>query len=190
MIPIRKIGRFFKVDKEGYLINDTSFDQILPEFLPLLEAIVKTYQSELGANLHSVYLRGTLARGLFSEAISDIDTFALIHRPNVRWERVGWVDQYRDSWPDAGDFKGEIEMMLSSFRADLRSAYPALAMQIKTQSLCLFGEDIGVQIPPFRVGRDLMLNYPWLKADFADYQAHPSPEKLSLIHISEPTRPY
>ncbi|MEM9822254.1 MAG: hypothetical protein AAF985_14320 [Bacteroidota bacterium] len=173
MISIQETGRFFELDAAGYIVNDTSRDRILPEFLPLLAAIVQTYQKELGAQLHSIYLRGTLARGLFS-AISDIDTFALVHQPGLRWKKTNWPVEYRSSWPVIGRFSGEIEMMLSSFQSNLRSNYPGLAVQIKTQSLCLFGDDVAAQIAPYRIERDLMLNSPWLAADLADYQANPS----------------
>lgn len=170
-IPIRPTGRFFKVDANGYLVNDASWTYIALKDQEVLDEIVKVYRKKLNTDLHSIYLRGTLARGLFCEDVSDVDTFALVHQPNIRWSKPDWAAIASQRLVEQFPNLSTIEMMLSSYDSHLQTTYPSLAMQIKTQSLCLYGEDIGSKIKPYKIGREIMINHQWLAADLAECMA-------------------
>ena len=172
MIPIKKYGRFFNVDQAGFLINDTSLDHIQPKYKPLLTKIILVYQQELGDSLHSVYLRGTLARGLFIEGISDIDTFALIYQPGIKWKEPDWAKHHIENLRNEFNFCNDLEIMLSSFTPNLDESYPALANQIRLQSLCVYGHDISQELTAIRIGPALMSNFQWLEEDLAAFQVN------------------
>ncbi len=180
MIPIREYGHFFATDAAGFLINDTSAEKIPLVYRSPLEELVASYRDQLGTELHSVYLRGSLPRGLFIEGISDIDTFALIHTTNCRWEKADWAEAQLAILRDRFPFLTTVEIMLSSYNRDLQTTYPTLAMQIKTQALCLYGQDIGPHLMPYRVGRSMMQYYPWLVKDLEELKAQEQPSEATV----------
>ena len=69
---------FLDTDDEGYLISDSSAAKIVP---PWSEAVDYARQLEvrrLGGRLHSLYLRGSVARGRAIAGRSDLDLFAVL----------------------------------------------------------------------------------------------------------------
>ena len=168
-IPIQPIGQFFENDKEGYVTNPASLNNISTTFLPLIDFIKSYYLETLGDDVHSIYLRGSLVRGTFVKSCSDIDSFALVYRPNIRWETLPLSSHLREMIANRFNFIGDVELMLSTFDESIYKSYPALAMIIKTQSLCIYGEDIADQIPRYQPGRDMMLHYKWLETDVDEF---------------------
>lgn len=168
--PIKPIGKFLPLDEAGFVINDTSLRHIPAHWRSVLDKIVATYEKELGKDLDSVYLRGSLARGLQIDGFSDIDTFALVYRPNLRWEQAPWQATLQLELQNTHSNIREIEVMLNTYDKKLIENYPALAMQIKTQSLCLRGNDFARMLPRFQPNESMMQYHQWLEADLADFQ--------------------
>ena len=77
-IEIKPTGSFFKLDKEGFLINPSSQRKIQEEWKPLINDIVTWYKDTFGDSLANVYIRGSVAKGEAISGVSDIDTFAYI----------------------------------------------------------------------------------------------------------------
>ncbi len=170
-IPIKAIGRYFPQDSEGYIQNDTSWEYLSKPWQSVAQEILVSYQQELGLDLHSVYLRGSLARGTQVDGFSDIDTFALVHRPNLRWVKGAWQSTLETRLQNTFHLVKEVEIMLSSFDENMKKKYPALAMQIKTQSLCLYGPDYGQLLSPYRPSKSMMIYYQWLDTDLKAFLA-------------------
>jgi len=177
-IPIRPIGGFFENDADGFVLNPCSFERVRAHWMPVLEAVRQYYLDRFGTLVHSIYLRGSLPRGLAVEGFSDLDTFCLLKAPGFRWEEVpGRADlesRLRREFP----FVWGVELQVSSFNETLETTYPALAAILKTQSLCLFGTDISSQMPAVRPGPDLMIYRHWLEQDVRDFLS-----KKTIKHI-------
>ncbi len=156
---IQPIGRYFQLDEQGFVLNDTRSDAIPIYLNQLLETITAAYQATYGDALHSVWLRGSLARGLFVQSISDIDTFALVYQANIRWKNVDLVNFDKSSFPF------EVECCISSFSETFTQQNPALAMQIQTQAHCLWGKDIRTELPKHRPSKTMAMHYKWLVED-------------------------
>jgi tRNA nucleotidyltransferase (CCA-adding enzyme) len=94
MIEIKPIGKYLSQEENGFIVNDLSIEKIDEKWLPILETIVETYQAKLGENLVSVYLRGSVARNLAVDNISDLDTFALVKSTfsdkKIRWKMANF----------------------------------------------------------------------------------------------------
>jgi len=170
-VQIQAIGRYFPQDSEGYIQNDTSWTKIPETWEVVLHKIIDSYQQKLGTDLHSIYLRGSLARGTQVDGFSDVDTFALVYRPNLRWEKGAWQSTLQTQLQSTHHFVREVEIMLSSFDENIKEKYPALAMQIKTQSLCLYGPDYGLLLAPYRPSKSMMIYTQWLETDFNSFSA-------------------
>jgi len=177
---IQAIGKFFPVDAQGFIQNPCNQSLIATDFLPIINVIIKKYQSELGADLHSVYLRGSIPRGFAKEHIKDIDTFALLQRQDIKWQQAVWAGDLEKEITENFDFQGEIEVMLTTWYKDFYKYNPRMAMVIQTQSLCIYGEDISSSLPRFKVGKDLMLNYNWLAQDVQSFINKKDIEKADI----------
>jgi hypothetical protein len=169
MIPIRPIGRFFENDSRGFVINPCSHDLIPSKYLPALDIIISSYEQELGNKLHSIYLRGSLPRGLVVDNLSDIDCFALIHEKNVRWKCASWQRKLNTKIRNQFNFVGNIETMLTSYEESFFKFNPTMSVVLKTQSLCIQGTDIIPNLPDFKPDKKMMLNYRWVEEDLKTF---------------------
>ncbi len=170
-IPIRAIGNYLPQDKNGFIINDLSIEKIDKKWLPILEIITTTYHQELGENLVSVYIRGSVPRNLAVDNISDLDTFALVKPAfsdnKIRWQKANFEANTFQIINNKYSFINGLEMNLATFdEAFLNSN---LAMIIKTQALLLTGKNISKQLKSYQPNEEMMLHKYWLKTDINDF---------------------
>lgn len=73
-------GRLQPLDERGAVIGDASLERVQPEWKPALDIVLDEWlnlQSVQGLSLTSVYLRGSIPRGLALDGISDVDTIGI-----------------------------------------------------------------------------------------------------------------
>lgn len=169
MTNIQTIGAFFPLSEEGFIINPTQQDNIPTHWQPVIADIVKQYQLHLGNQIHSIYLRGSVATGRVVDGFSDVDTFALLHRrgsERIRWITAPFQPKVERQLQEKYDFINGVEMQLATYHtADFFAKQSHLAMVIKTQSLCLFGSSIAPLIKSYRPDKSVCLSYRWLEED-------------------------
>ena len=147
MTTIKPIGSFLSTDENGFIINTTSIESIQPEWKPAVDSLVVAYKKQFGDNLHSLYIRGSVAKGKAIKDISDIDTIAVLHSKSSRVPRTKAVqEEILTAYP----FVRRIEFGIHSL--DKLGMFTKLMIQ--TQSVCVFGEDLTKTIPAFKVGKD------------------------------------
>lgn len=73
--PIRRIGAYLVADEDGYLPSPAG-TAIAAPWSAAVESLVAAYLAEWGQDLHSIYVRGSVARGLALVGVSDLDSFA------------------------------------------------------------------------------------------------------------------
>lgn len=90
MTTIKEIGSLCITDKDGYMINQSDKKKINPIFLPVIHDVIHTYSTYLKDDLHSVYIRGSIPKGIGIEGVADLDTIAVTkQRPNKI--QLNWV---------------------------------------------------------------------------------------------------
>lgn len=167
---ISPIGSFLPINENGFIINNLKWENVQSDWREPLEMIIKQYQNHYKERLHSVYLRGSVARGLAMPNISDIDTFALVSSTEfIRWKKADIQPKIESSIQEQFPFIKGVEMNIASYESDFLLKNPRLAMVLKTQSLCVFGNDISKSLPDYRP-KDLCLNGQWLEEDLNDFQ--------------------
>ena len=139
-------GGFLEVDDQGHILRRASVELIQEEWKPLVEAVTPLYVSSYGSNLHSVWLRGSVAKGEAQPGCSDLDTYAFIH------EETPWPASMTEGEAELTrrfpfcqglELSARLLSSLENNRVDERI--------LKTQSICLHGEDIRDQIAPFKL---------------------------------------
>jgi hypothetical protein len=179
-IQIRPIGAYFQNDQDGYVVNPASWNKIPVQWHPVIEPVKQSYLDHLGDNLHSIYLRGSLVRGLAVNRFSDFDSFAVIKEKGLRWENAPWAEELNKILSSKYEFIGELEMMLSSIDESLSLENPNLPMLIKTQSFCIFGEDLSPFFLKFKPDKTMMLNYRWIAFYVNQFNENKEPSPTEL----------
>jgi len=149
MIKIQKHGAVLRTNADGYLIPDVSLDNIVPPWDEAVNFIKEAYIKHLGKRLHSVYIRGSVARGLAVEGISDVDSFALVHGdPPEQEDELDWakrvIEQYMKRFP----FSHRPEILINgekSFCKNLEGKW-----WLRLGAICIYGENLIPRIPPVK----------------------------------------
>ena len=150
----RPPGRLWRTDDNGFILNDASLDQIPPTYRALVADAVRAYETHIGGDLDSIYLTGSVPRGLAVEGQSDLNTFAVLATGSDP-ELV-----LRDWMPAAEDALHAQHPIVSSVQLELWPYYAVFddprrfsieAFIIKTHSACVWGVDLSTQLPDYRV---------------------------------------
>lgn len=59
----KTVGSFLEIDTNGYIINPASFEKIQEKWQKPLDEVKSEYLTRFGTTLHSLYLRGSVAKG-------------------------------------------------------------------------------------------------------------------------------
>lgn len=151
MNEILKEGSLLQTDEEGYFLSDSSIDKIA---WPWTEALAFARQVEvdrLGKRLHSLYLRGSVARGTALEGISDLDLFAVLHDP------VDTEDSPVPPWPSEklAEFRARFPFVTSLETSDIPLAavhgpFHYYRFIMRTSAVCIWGQDLLPEIPRYK----------------------------------------
>jgi len=147
----------YKIDKNGFVVNEASFKKIQPYYKKILEEINQLYIEKLGSSLLSTYIRGSVSTGKAKPYVSDIDSVAItknkIPNRSLLWT-IKVSRSLEEKYPKAELF----ELTIVSLQELLKSEkYNNLRIYLKTQSVCLFGKDILPLLPKVRPNEKLAI---------------------------------
>ncbi len=170
-------GGYFPLDPEGFVRNPCRPSLVPSHLRPGLERAVEHLRGAWADALHSIWLRGSVPRGLFQSGLSDIDLFALIAAPGME----GWTQLDIPEELNAFPFELGVHPVGEAFS----SRYPRMAMVVATQSLPLWGTDLRKRLPRYRPGPKMMLNYRWLEQDWRSFLKGPAKGPVQLRSIAK-----
>ena len=149
MNKITKSGVFLDTDEEGYLISDSSAGKIVPPWSEAVDFARKLEVLRLGDRLHSLYLRGSVARGRAILGRSDLDLFAVLFDdeqsnapPPPLWSQNM---EFRHKFP----FVTNVESSNITL-ANVRGPFHYYRFVIKLSAVCIHGEDLVPKIAPYK----------------------------------------
>jgi hypothetical protein len=159
---IKDIGRYCPTDENGYIINDSSVKKIKPNFYEVIEEVIENYRAYLGADLHSVYIRGSVPRGLGIDSVSDLDTIAITNK-NTNDIDLKWVEKAERGLNEKFNCVNGVEFSLYHIEEILETTtFSIIPFMIKTHSVCVYGEDFKVYLPNYKaditVGNEHLVN--------------------------------
>jgi hypothetical protein len=164
MVRPQRIGRYLGVDEFGYVKPDVSIDQVGAIWRPLVAFVRDALMDR--PDVRSVYLRGSIPRGLAIENVSDADFFYLSEtnydRADIELDlaaraKFGFVNGIELSRLDCSTLE----------RTRHPQRRPYFHMLLKTQSVFLSGDDIAKDIEAFRIGPEMVSHVFSLEGDFA-----------------------
>lgn len=155
MTHIKNIGRFCESDKNAYILNDASLTKVESDFLMIIEEVVEMYQTHLGLDLHSIYIRGSVPRGLGIKGVSDLDTIAITNKKPKDID-LKWADKAEREINNKFSAVKGVEFSFYQIKDIIETAaFSIIPFIIKTQSVCVHGEDLISQIPGFRADKTI-----------------------------------
>ncbi|MFD3449929.1 hypothetical protein ACFDTO_35725 [Microbacteriaceae bacterium 4G12] len=155
MVLIKNIGRYCLTDQSGYISNDSAFHKIDLEYLEILQEVIKNYLQHLGNDIHSIYIRGSIPRGLAIKGVSDLDTIAVTYR-NPKELDLSWVKQAEHEMNRSFSCVTGIELSFYHVEDILEiSNFSIIAFMLKTHSVCVYGKDLIQMLPKYKADKAL-----------------------------------
>lgn len=141
-----------------FIQNSTQIDLVQEPWSEVIDDIIQQYQNYLSNQIHSIYLRGSVAHGTAIAYESDVDIFVVIKRPLIPEDRQ-WAEEKRAYFCDKYPFCYDIDLDLIHIddilpcESELKNSKLSFnhRFYIKTQSICLKGENLETKIPPIPI---------------------------------------
>lgn len=159
---IIKTGKIQPIDANGYIVNNCSLDLLQAEYQPVLKDILTLYEQHFSDVLHSVYLRGSVAKGIAMPFVSDIDTIAI---SKVKLSQAQLAERLTPAafLDQKYDFVNGIEAHFESL-SDVQNS-DRLQFLLKTQCICIYGTDLNPALPSFKPDKNGIAHAPYLESD-------------------------
>ncbi len=190
MIPITAIGSYFELDAAGHIQNPTASFKIDAALRPLVDALIATCLRQEGERLVAVYLRGSVPRGLYVPGVSDVDVVCILNprpdEPFVRWGKPAWAQDAQDDLKHWGPIANLVDFAIAHRDLEIPGCNPSVKFVLKTQGLCVFGEDDTRHWPAYKADRYVAFHFKWLASELeiwkTTYENQPaSPEKVQFL---------
>lgn len=155
------IGKYFETDKEGYLVSKVAYNSIQTDWRPAINDFLKYIKNSYKENVHSVYLRGSVATGTSIKGVSDIDFFVLTKKPILLKDKLK-IWKSADLLNKKYTFITRFDVGFYTYDQILKKRERAL---IKLTSVCILGENLMNCIPDLRPGKDVSVTLPGLEKE-------------------------
>ncbi|WP_270180968.1 nucleotidyltransferase [Alkalihalobacillus sp. CinArs1] len=155
MKEMRRIGDVCRVDEEGRIINTSSLANVSPAFKEAISYYREAVLASLSSEVHSIYVRGSVPRGLGIEGVSDLDTIIITVSDGEKLSS-SLVNKIEQDVVDRFPFVNGVEMSVFSLNDVLEtSRFAIIPFMIKTHSICIYGENLQKQLPRYKADKAL-----------------------------------
>ncbi len=128
------------IGEDGCLVNETARENVVGKWKDVVDNVIEIYKHHLGEKLHSLYLRGSVARGKAIDGVSDVDTIAVvsISSDELKTFDFSWVKNEQDRLNEKYPFQTRVEFyFLSKENVSFTDQFI-----IQTQSVCVYGDNL------------------------------------------------
>lgn len=147
---IQNIGTILDVDENGFVVKQAAVEKIQTRWRPAVDVIVAAYRHHFGRDLYSVYIRGSVALGRAIDNISDIDSIALVNMSREKID-LSWRQAFEAEFAKSFLFINGVEIIVQP----LGNIGKGSRIMIKTQAVCVYGEDISDTLPSLKPGEGM-----------------------------------
>ena len=160
-VQIKRIGSYLPINDRGYLINRDNIQNNQSHWLAAVEAVNDIYLTKWTDNIHSIYIRGSIAKGIAIDRVSDIDSFAVIKAG--KFESIDISDRALfEAWAEDSEamlqakfpFITGLELGLEPFE-DVKDRDNIYSFIIKVEAVCIYGEDLADRIAPYKLSPEI-----------------------------------
>lgn len=187
-IQIRRIGNYLEVDEQGYLQSRADAANITGDWHKAVELLVNAYLKAWGEDVHSIYIRGSLAKGVAVKGVSDIDSFA-VSKPDkvqpVSYDAFGvWAHETEKMVQQAFPFVAGVEVGLETF-SGLQDRDNPYTFIVKTEAACVYGESLVNSTKPYTLSPEIAIQTRYFEHHLgqftAEYLNEPEEDKREYV---------
>ncbi|MFD2923177.1 nucleotidyltransferase [Halobacillus naozhouensis] len=150
MTEIKEIGSLCSVDDKGYIINQSNPNKINNKFREVIRLINESCLSVLPKEIHSIYIRGSVPRGLDIEGVSDVDVIIVTYS-NPQDIDLDWVEETEQFIDQKFRFINGVELGFCPLSEVEESKYCSMIPFIlKTYGICVYGENLISKLPDYK----------------------------------------
>ena len=155
---ILKIGSFIKMDSQGFFINDYEVNKLMIPYEKAIDKIIGCYITVFKENVHSIYIRGSVARGNPIMGFSDYDCLAVLCKKCTDIEKKS-ILEYAESLKLEFDFVPIFDLSYCDI-IELMENEEARHWQfaIKVQSICIYGKSLIPILPKFKPNSEIIFS--------------------------------
>ena len=160
-MEIKRIGNYTRVDHRGYLINNCDLQKNHHHWLLTIEAVRDIYLQTWQNDIHSIYLRGSIAKGIAIDNVSDIDSFAILQPGKLKSKGIlersqveAWAIDSEAKLQAKFPFIAGLEVGLVPFES-IRDRSNIYNFIIKVQRVCIYGDDLASKIDPYKIDHQI-----------------------------------
>ncbi|WP_176446478.1 nucleotidyltransferase domain-containing protein [Lentibacillus sp. CBA3610] len=155
MNQIKEMGYLCHIDDNGYITNESDLKNVGTEFRRALHSIQDYLLSFLPKEIHSIYIRGSVPRGLGIEGVSDIDVLVITHfKPENL--TLDWVEKAEKEINKENSSLNGVELGFYHLNEVMESKYFfIISFMLKTHSICIYGKDLRPSLPNYKAGHAL-----------------------------------
>lgn len=154
MFTIKRYGSLWNIDDHGYFYSNLSQNQIHESpYKEVIAEVINSYLTYTPDKVHSIYVRGTVARGYAVRGISDFDVYAITQKEvNTPWS-IQEQSRIQTLYPEIKQIQMDFVPM-KYFEESDRIRF--MRFVLKTQSVCIYGKDLSPTISPFRLSPEIV----------------------------------
>ncbi len=165
MTEIKSIGHLLSLDDQGNLLNDAHIDKIKSPWRDLVDAVQGACVEYFNQRLHSLYVRGSVANGTAELHIADLDCYCVLVDLATEADKA-WKKDIRHKLAKQYPFCTKVELVFIPFERLLKSSeFEFERFVIRTQSACVWGEDLASQFGPYKVNEAIAFRSKVIKPD-------------------------
>jgi predicted nucleotidyltransferase len=159
MSKIKKTGKIYKFDNDGYLMCYQDKSNIQGKWNKVLNNIVNVYTNSYKDQIHSIYVRGSVATGEAFDNVSDIDLIVLFKiklNPVIVYRfgefNLSLNDDIKKEYPFVTKIDLAPHFIINHKKAlnGVGDNYDSIRFHIKHHSACIYGENIQKQISRYK----------------------------------------
>ncbi len=154
MIELKRHGSYLATDSDGFVVSQSHKSLIQEKWKPVINATIDFYKAKLDEELHSVYIRGSVSKGMAVDDLSDLDSFCVL-REGVSSPDDLKTKDFQKVIKEKYHFCDFVEISFIEyqkvFEAPKERERSIIEELIKTQAVCVYGDDLASKIKPFRI---------------------------------------
>lgn len=187
MSIVCQIGELVYPDKNGYLTNSIEISQpIQKEWQQPVRLCVQEIKKHLPNLIHSIYLRGSVAKCVAIAGISDIDLVIITKNKIDHKYSKEWIKPFEMKLSSKYPQVNSVEFMIVSLPALLDTSQPiGLQVLLKLQSRLLEGNDVLSLLPPIKPNSGCFINIPIFSKLQTNLKNTPSGKKNNTSWVAK-----
>lgn len=155
MMQIKEIGSLSLLNEDGFIINQSSYENIKSKYKEVIELIKVSSLSKLSKEIHSMYIRGSIPRGTEIEGVSDVDVIIITYS-EPRSLNLDWVEGTVEIINQKFSFINGIELGFHPLHEiELTTHCSMISFILKTYGVCVYGENLISKLPDYKPNSSL-----------------------------------